>query len=135
MDSSSLRVLVIDDSELSCTLLSVILRSADYRIVGVANDAKTGIRLAAECKPDIIFLDIVMPGETGFEALVKLRKSLPGATIVMISRLDECDMVTAAIQLGANGYVHKPFNSSTIFGTMKKMESKFVIARPVPQPA
>jgi len=132
MDLTSLRILIIDDSDLSCALLGVILRSDNYTIVGVANDANTGLKLALSEKPDVIFLDIVMPDKSGLEVLVPLRKSLPNAAIVMVSGVDDNDMVTSAIQLGANGYIIKPFNTSSVIGTMRKITEKFVIAKPVP---
>jgi len=134
MELTSLRILIIDDSDLSCALLGVILRSDNYTIVGVANDANTGLSLALSEKPDVIFLDIVMPEKSGLEVLVPLRKSLPDAAIVMVSGVEDNDMVTSAIQLGANGYIIKPFNTSSVIGTMRKIKEKFVVAKPVPDP-
>ncbi len=132
MDLNSLRILIIDDSDLSCALLSVILRSDNYNIVGIANDGDSGVKMAQSQKPDVIFLDIVMPGVSGIDVLVKLRKVLPNAAIVMVSGVDDNDMVTSAIQLGANGYIIKPFNSASVVGTMRKIKEKFVLAKPVP---
>ena len=103
MDVQSVRILIIDDSDLSCALLSVILRSDNYNIVGIANDAATGIKLAQTHKPDVILLDIVMPEVSGLESIAPLRKILPDVAIVMVSGVDDNDMVTSAIQLGANG--------------------------------
>jgi len=132
MDVTSLRILIIDDSDLSCALLSVILRSDNYNIVGIANDAATGIKMAQTHKPDVIFLDIVMPDISGLDALPALKKSMPNAAIVMVSGVDDNDMVTSAIQLGANGYIIKPFNTASVIGTMKKVKEKFILAKPVP---
>ncbi len=132
MDVTSLRILIIDDSDLSCALLSVILRSDNYNIVGIANDATTGLKMAQTHKPDVIFLDIVMPEISGLDALSSLKKMLPNAAIVMVSGVDDNDMVTSAIQLGANGYIIKPFNTSSVIGTVRKIKEKFVLAKPVP---
>lgn len=134
MDLTSLRILIVDDSDLSCALLSVILRSDNYTIVGVANDARTGIEMAQLHKPDVVFLDIVMPVVSGLDAIGPLRKALPDVAIIMVSGVDDNDMVTTAIQLGANGYIIKPFNSASVVGTMRKLKEKFIVAKPVPDP-
>ena len=134
MDLTSLRILIVDDSDLSCALLSVILRSDNYTIVGIANDASTGIKMAQSYKPDVVFLDIVMPVVSGLDAIGPLRAALPDVAIIMVSGVDDNDMVTTAIQLGANGYIIKPFNSASVVGTMRKLKEKFIVAKPVPDP-
>ncbi len=129
----SLRVLIIDDNELTCSLLSVILRSGNYTIVGVAHDAKTGIEIAREHQPDVVLLDIVMPEITGLVAIKLIKAVAKDALILMVSGVDDGDTVTKAIELGANGYVVKPFNSTTVIETMKKIKNKFVLSHAVPE--
>lgn len=131
MESTSLRVLIIDDSDLSCALLGVILRSDNYDIVGVAHDAKTGIQLAKTSRPDIVLLDIVMPEMSGLEAIAPIKTVTNDALILMVSGIDDGEMVDKAIQLGANGYVIKPFNSASVIQTMAEVKEKFVLARAV----
>jgi two-component system chemotaxis response regulator CheY len=124
MKFTSLRILIVDDNDLSCALLSVILRSDHYNIVGVAHDATTGIKMAQTHKPDVIFLDIVMPEISGLDAIHPIREILPNVAIVMVSGLDDNDLVTSAIQLGANGFIVKPFSTATVIGTIRKIREK-----------
>ncbi len=133
MESSSLRILIVDDSDLSCALLSVILRSDNYNIVGIAHDATTGIQMAKAQKPDVVLLDIIMPGVSGLDAIEPIKAILPNVTILMVSGADDADVVTTAIQRGAQGYIVKPFNSASVIGTMRKVKEKFVLAKPVPE--
>ena len=134
MESGSIRILIVDDSDLSCALLSVILRSDNYDIVGVAQDAKSGISLAKTHQPDVVLLDIVMPGISGIDAIAPIKAAAPNTTILMVTVADDADMVTAALDRGANGYIIKPFNSDSVIGTMRKVKEQFVLAKPVPAP-
>jgi YesN/AraC family two-component response regulator len=132
MQSSSIKIVIIDDSDLSCGLLSVILRSDNYDIVGVAHDANSGIKMVQTYQPDIVLLDIVMPGISGLDAIVPIKAAAPNATILMVTGEDDSDMVTTAIKSGANGYIIKPFNSASVIGTMRKVKEKFVLTKPIP---
>ena len=132
MESSAVRILIIDDSDLCCSILSIILRSDNYKIVGIANDADAGVKLAQACKPDIIMLDIVMPGVSGIEAIQPIKAVAPNALVLMVSGIEDNDMVVQAIQAGANGYIIKPFNSESVINTMKKIKDKFIVANRIP---
>lgn len=132
MESIALRILIIDDSELAHLLLNVILRADDYTIVGAAYDAATGIRLAQELCPDVILLDIMMPDVSGLRALGTLRAMLPTVLILMVSGIDDNAVVNRAIELGASGYIIKPFNTLSIIETMSAIKDKFVLAKAVP---
>jgi two-component system chemotaxis response regulator CheY len=128
MEPASLRILIIDDSDLSCALLSVILRSDNYTIVGIAQDATTGIKLAQSSQPDVVLLDIIMPEISGLDAIKPIKAAAKNALVLMVSGVDDGDMVTQAIEQGANGYIIKPFNSDSVIKTMKKVKEKFVLA-------
>lgn len=124
MQSSSFRILIIDDSEFSCELLSLMLSSEKYQVSGVASDALSGIEMALSLQPDLIFLDIIMPGISGIDAILPLKKSSPNADIVMVSGDGDQSQIAAAKQLGALAYITKPFNIADILGTMKSIQSR-----------
>ena len=126
MQSSLFRILIIDDSEFSCELLSIMLSSEKYQVSGVAHDASTGIDLAQSLQPDVIFLDIVMPGLSGLDAILPLRKTAPNADIVMVSGDGDQSQIAAAKQLGAFAYITKPFDIADILATMKSIQSRRV---------
>lgn len=124
MQSSSPRILIIDDSEFSCELLSIMLNSESYQVSGVANDASAGIHMALSLQPEVIFLDIVMPGMSGLDAILPLKKSVPNVDIVMVSGDGDQKQVAAARQLGAFAYITKPFDIADIVETMKSIQSR-----------
>lgn len=132
MESSAVRILIIDDSDLCCSILSIILRSDNYKIVGIAHDAEAGKKLAHEKKPDVIMLDILMPGVSGIDSIKPIKALAPDALILMVSGIDDNDMVVQAIQSGANGYIIKPFNSESVIKTMKDIKDKFIVAKRIP---
>lgn len=122
------RVLITDDNLLTRSLLKVILRSAEYDVIGEAGDTTTAMGLARVLRPDVIFLDNSMPGETGLSILKPLKAMLPGVLILMVTTSHDDATVQAAMDGGANGFVVKPFNTESVLGTLKKATEKFVMA-------
>jgi len=104
-------VLLIDDSPLIHRLLEARLRSEEVELHAVT-DAEEGLALAVERQPDLILLDLMMPGLDGFEALTLLKdnKQTVGIPVIVISGSDETDAKVAGLELGAIDYVCKPFN-------------------------
>jgi diguanylate cyclase (GGDEF)-like protein len=104
-------VLLIDDSSLIHRLLDVRLRSEEIELLAVDN-AEEGLNLAVERQPDLILLDLHMPGLDGFEALTLLKdnKLTVNIPVIVISGSDEVDAKVAGLELGAIDYVCKPFD-------------------------
>lgn len=125
-----LRVLLVDDNDLTRSLLGLILRSAGCQVVGEAADAAQALQLAAQHQPDLIFLDIFMPVTSGLEAIGPLRAAVPGARILMVSGADDADNVNDAIRAGAAGFIVKPFNSGSILNTVRKVRGEFQVTGP-----
>src|SRR5882757_3194065 len=111
-----LRILVVDDSAVIRRVLSKLL-AADPELV-VAGTAGTGIQALAripEVKPDLITLDIEMPGMDGLETLVEIRKLYPKLPVIMFSALTERGGTATldALARGASDYVTKPSSNET----------------------
>jgi len=88
-DTDGVRVLVADDRDSTRATLRTALEVEDgFAVIGDAPDADGAVRLAAEHQPDLILLDVAMPGTSGVEALPALRRAAPGATIVLLTALD-----------------------------------------------
>lgn len=123
-----LHILVIDDNELTRALLRVILRGAEYNVVGEASDARTGLSMAKNLQPDIILLDNNMPNGTGLDILPELKGILPKTVILMVTTNNDEQTIETAMARGASGFVIKPFNTESVLGTMKKVRDKFILA-------
>src|SRR5512140_2195353 len=107
---SDSRVLVVDDDQANVKLLSEVLKG-DYKL-SVAPDGESALQAIATRQPDIVLLDIVMPGLDGYEVLRRLRadpatRELP---VMFLSSLEEMASKTRGFELGANDYLTKPFH-------------------------
>ena len=114
--SENLKVLLIEDEKEVAELYRLKL-SLDGYSVFVAEDGAMGLKKAIEDKPDLIFLDIKMPGMDGFEVLTHLRQNnvTKKTPIVILSNFDEQEMIEKGLSLGANEYLIKSqFNPSEL---------------------
>ncbi len=106
-------VLLIEDDPAIVSGLDLNLSLEGYEVLS-ACDGETGLRVATERAPDLVLLDIMLPGMNGLEVLRRLRESSPGTPVIVISaRSEEADKVLG-LQLGADDYVGKPFSLSEL---------------------
>lgn len=114
--SRGLRVLVIDDSKTVVKVLSRMLSQNEFEPIA-AGDAETGLELARQYPPDLVFLDILLPGMNGFSALRRLRQDPATADVpvIMISG-DEQSMARLVLdRLGSDDFMKKPFGRAEVF--------------------
>ncbi len=105
------KVLIVDDSVYMRTLVREALSSGNYEIVGEAHDGQTAIEMALELNPDFITLDNVLPDMLGLEVLSILKKEQPQLKILMVSAVGQQTIKNKGSQLGASGYIVKPFSA------------------------
>jgi two-component system response regulator NreC len=104
----SVRVLLVDDHAVVRAGLALLLNAEDdLETVAEAGTAKDAIFEARSSKPDVILLDVVMPGQSGLEVLPQLLHELPDVKVVMLSMEDDPRYVREAFEAGASGYVLK----------------------------
>ena len=102
------RVLLVDDYPIVRSGLRALLAAEDdIEVVGEAGDAREAIFETRTLNPDVILLDVVMPGESGLEVLPKLRHEAPDARVLVLSIQDDSRDVREAFSAGASGYVLK----------------------------
>lgn len=108
----NIRVFLADDHDLFREgLAGIIASQADMEVVGEASDGLEAIVKALELSPDLILMDIQMPGCDGLEATKKIKKELPETTIVVLTVRDEDEKLFEAIKNGAQGYLLKTIRS------------------------
>ncbi|HET7136988.1 MAG TPA: response regulator transcription factor [Gaiellaceae bacterium] len=116
------RVLVVDDhAVVRSGIRSLLAAEDDFEVVGEAANARDAIFEARALKPDVILLDVVMPGESGIEALPKLKKEAPEAKVLVLSMQDDPRYVREAFAQGANGYVLKEAVDSEVVGAVREI--------------
>ena len=131
-----LRVLVIDDSTTIIAVLGKMLRQNGYEVTG-AGDAESGIVAARTLKPDLVYLDIVLPGMNGFDALRQLRRedATRDTPIIMISGNVQATEQFYVKRIGADDFMKKPFGRGEVFARIQQMvEAGRLPARAAPAP-
>lgn len=103
-----IRIAIFDDSEnRRLSLQYLIGMHSDMRCVGSFEDARSALKKVAECKPDIVLMDIEMPGVSGIEAVRQIKLRHPNVAVLMQTIFDEEEMIFNAIKAGASGYLIK----------------------------
>jgi len=117
-----MRVLVIDDSATSVAVLGKMLRQNGYEVLK-AGDGESGVETARAEKPDLIFLDIVLPGMNGFAALRMLRRdpATQKTPVIMISGNMQATEQFYAQRIGADDFMKKPFGRGEVFTRIQKL--------------
>jgi DNA-binding NarL/FixJ family response regulator len=101
------RILLVDDHPLTRSALAGLLQQHGFDVVGEAADGESAITQAAELSPDLILLDLSMPGLDGLSALPRLREAAPSCEVVVLTASGEEKNLLAAIRAGAAGYLLK----------------------------
>jgi DNA-binding NarL/FixJ family response regulator len=108
LEDPPVRVLLVDDHPMVRRGLTSLLNGVpDIAVVGAAADGEEAVAYVAEEHPDIVLMDISMPGMDGFEALRRLLKAVPGTRVVMLTSFSDHDLVIEAIDTGAIGFLLK----------------------------
>jgi len=114
------KVLIVDDNDLMRTLLRGVLRGENYDIIGDAKNGAVSLELIAKSKPDIVFMDVVMPQMDGLEALQRIKELYPEIVVIMITGNPSKENVEESIRNGANGFIIKPFNTARVLDTLNR---------------
>jgi DNA-binding LytR/AlgR family response regulator len=123
---AALRTMVVDDEQLAREELCFLLEQAgDVEIVGQAGDGPSALRLAGELKPDLLFLDVQMPGLTGFEVARRLVQADVLPQLVFVTAFDQ--YAVDAFTVNAVDYLLKPVDLDRLELTLEKVRSRRVV--------
>lgn len=107
-ENETARLLIVDDQEYMRTGLRVVLsRRGDIEVVGEAADGEEGVRLCRELAPDLVLMDIEMPGLDGIEATRRIKAEMPSTSILVITAHTSPEYLLEAVSAGAAGYLRK----------------------------
>ncbi len=108
------RVLIADDSQVMREILKAIVRAEGFVVAGEAVDGQSVMGAVLRHEPDIVCLDINMPGRSGLEVLQEIRAQAPKVKVVMVTSDNSMNSIRVAIGNGAHGYIIKPFNQARV---------------------
>lgn len=112
---SKIRILLVDDHALFREGIASVLNSQhDMEVVGEASDGLEAVVMARKLRPDVILMDVSMPGSDGLEATRQIKQELPEARIVMLTVHDEDEKLFDAVRYGAQGYLLKTIRAAQL---------------------
>ncbi len=127
-----IRVLIADDHDhFREGLRALLLSTPDVELVGEAPDGRRAISLARELQPDVIMMDLQMPGLGGIDTTRQILRSSPHISILVLSMFDDDDSIFAALQAGARGYLLKGALKAEILRAIRSVASGEAIFGPI----
>ena len=116
----TLKVLIVDDAAFIREILTQTIQKLGHIVIGEAVDGADAVRKSQILKPDVIFMDIVMPEQSGIDATKEILISQPQMKIIACTTLEQEMMFSQAIEAGCIDYVLKPFTIEDIKKVLKK---------------
>ena len=114
-------ILLVDDHTLFRSgIRSLLQRYPEFAVVGEASDGVEGIKRAKQLQPDVVLLDLNMPGMSGLETLQLLLQDCPDVAVMMLTVSEEAEDLTAALQAGAKGYLIKNIEADFLVRAIKR---------------
>ena len=126
-----IRLLLVDDHALFREgLAGLFSYQPDFTVVGEADDAEGALAVAGRLRPDLVLMDIDLPGADGVEATRRLKALLPGTIVVMLTVYDDADKLLEAFKAGAQGYLVKNIRSAELLDQLRRLaEGEVAISR------
>ncbi|AWI32939.1 response regulator transcription factor [Streptomyces tirandamycinicus] len=130
-DGRAIRVLLVDDHQVVRRGLRTFLEvQDDIEVVGEAGDGDEGVARAGELLPDVVLMDVRMPGTDGIEALRKLRALDNTAKVLVVTSFTERRTVVPALRAGASGYVYKDVDPDALAAAIRSVHAGHVLLQP-----
>jgi DNA-binding NarL/FixJ family response regulator len=128
------RVLIADDQALIREGLALVLGQFDeLEVVGVASDGEAAVAMAVELTPDVVLMDLVMPGLDGVDATCRITAALPRTLVIILSAYADDESVFAAINAGASGYLTKDSGGEQIRRAIETVQAGGALLDPLIQ--
>lgn len=129
--AESIRVLIADDHEVVRDGLRLILETEeDFCVVGEAADGAMAVKLTGELQPQVVLMDLRMPGMDGLTAIDQIRARWPTVALVILTTYNEDDLMMRGLRAGASGYLLKDTNRQTLFATLRAAARGEVLLKP-----
>ncbi len=116
----TVKVLLADDHEVVRTGLKSILSGTEIEVIGEATTGEETVRMALELNPDVVLLDIRMPGNDGLNALGRIKLDRPEMPVLVLSTYDNPTYIARAVAFGASGYLLKTATQSEVIDAIRK---------------
>jgi NarL family two-component system response regulator YdfI len=130
-DTNAIRVLITDDHLIVREGLQLILETSDeIEVVGEAEDGREALRLTRELQPDVVLMDLQMPGMDGLTAIEHMQREQSEVAIVILTTYNEDELMLKGLQLGARGYLLKDTDRQTLLDTIRAAAGGEALLKP-----
>lgn len=128
---NTIRILLVDDHEMvRMGVRTYLLTEPDLEVVGEADSGERAVQLAAELKPDVILMDLVMSGMDGVAATREVLKTVPEAKVLVVTSYLEDEKIMPALEAGAKGYLLKTVLGDELAGFIRKVHNGETVLEP-----
>ena len=114
------RIMVVDDSRMICLQMKKLLENTEYEVAAYCRDGEEAVAQYDEVLPDLVTMDIIMPGMDGLETAQAILEEHPDARIIMVSSLAYDDTFEEAKTIGAKGFIDKPFAKDRLLEALQE---------------
>jgi DNA-binding NarL/FixJ family response regulator len=126
-----IRILLVDDQRLMREGLRILLElEPDLKVIGEAGDGQAALRAYADLQPDVVLMDVRMPGMDGVEATWRLRERWPAARIVILTTFDDDEYVFEGLRAGALGYLLKDVSGQDLAQAVRTVAAGGALIQP-----
>src|SRR5271157_3156623 len=122
--SDTAKILLVDDEPAMLRYIRTLLEVDDYKVETASTGEEALQRVDKGMEPDLVLLDVLMPGIDGLETLEQLRQKRPGVKVVMLSCVSDTRRVVQAMRLGAHDYLTKPFQKAELDAVLDQCVGK-----------
>jgi len=124
MSRGNLKIVVVDDSDFSRSLIIKMLKEAEFQVVGEASSAVAALQVIKEKKPHVVITDIVMPEVSGIELTENINQNFSDTYVIVVSSLSQEHVVLEAIGAGAADFIAKPISQQQLIDSLEKIMSQ-----------
>lgn len=117
------KILLVDDAKFMRMILKEILKEADCEIAGEASNGQQAVQMYKQTRPDLVTMDIIMPGISGVEVVKQIRDIDPRAKVLMVSAMGQQELVAESLEAGACDFIVKPFVPEEVLKKIQKILS------------
>lgn len=123
-DKTNIKVVIVDDSDFSRSIIRKMLTEEGIEIVGEANGAEAALQVIKAKKPNIVITDIVMPEISGIELTERITQNYDDISVIVVSSLSQEHVVLEAIGAGASDFIAKPIQKQQLIDSLEKIISQ-----------
>jgi len=116
-----MKVIIVDDNDMTRELMNALLVQMGHEVLGEADNGNNAAGLFKELRPDLVLLDLIMPGKTGLEVLKEIRGIDPAARVIMVTAVQQDKITQDLLDKGAIAVLNKPFS----YGEFEKVMKRF----------